>query len=146
MIYRLFEGTLNVRESECRVCGGKSRFTASSLKVCRDCLRERQDEALPYIREAHARMRSRFGLPSHPPKSLDGVLCNVCANECRMGRGETSFCGLKRNVDGRLESIEISPGWDFRTKSGLGGIIAFQYMKEGVLFDFPIGDEAVIHR
>jgi len=40
-----------------------------------------------------------------PPKSVDGILCTVCANECRLRDGETSYCGLERNVDGKLESL-----------------------------------------
>jgi len=108
LIYRLLKGTIKVRESECKICGEKSKLTANCLKVCINCLRERSEEALPYIREAHSQIRSRFGLPSSPPKSPEGVPCNVCANECIMGKGETSFCGLKRNVDGRLESLSSS--------------------------------------
>jgi pyruvate formate lyase activating enzyme len=107
LIYRLFK-EIKVRETECMVCGEKSKLIADYLKICVDCLRERPTETLPYIREAHARIRARFGLPVHPPKSPDGIPCNVCANECRMEKGETSYCGLKRNVDGRLESLTRS--------------------------------------
>ena len=104
MIYRFLKG-IKARETECIVCGEKSKLNADCLRICVDCLRERPKEALPYIREAHARIRVRFGLPPHPPKSPYGVPCNVCANECRLEKGETSYCGLKRNVDGRLESL-----------------------------------------
>jgi pyruvate formate lyase activating enzyme len=87
------------------VCGEKSKLTTDCLRICVDCLRERPAEALPYIREAHVRIRAYFRLPAHPPKSPEGIPCNICANECRMGKGETSYCGLKRNVDGSLKSL-----------------------------------------
>jgi len=100
-----FKEKTATRGSECRVCGKKSKFTAESLKICVQCLRERSEESLPYMREAHARARSRFGLPPTPPRSPEGIPCNICANECRIGKGEISYCGLKRTVDGQLESL-----------------------------------------
>jgi pyruvate formate lyase activating enzyme len=48
------------------------------------------------------RTREIFDLPSNPPKSPDGVACDMCANRCMMGRGEKGFCGLTKNIDGRL--------------------------------------------
>ena len=106
MIYhlsRLFHAKLH--ETECVVCGRRSRLIAECLKVCADCIRDRPKEALPYIREAHARIRSRFGLPPQPPKTEGGIPCNLCANECKIGEGETSYCGLKQNVDGKIKSL-----------------------------------------
>lgn len=94
-----------VRETECRFCHKKSKLIASSLRICANCLRERSGDASPYIKKTHEQIRSRFGLPPHPPKTSKGILCNVCANECRIKNGETSYCGLKRNVDGRLISL-----------------------------------------
>ena len=105
MVYRLFKERRKIRETECGICGEKSKFIVDSLKICVDCLREHPKEALPYIREAHARIRTLFELPPHPPKSPNGIPCNVCANECRIGEKETSYCGLKRNTQGKLESL-----------------------------------------
>lgn len=105
MICGFLDGTIRIRETECRVCCEKSKLTADRLKVCVGCLRERPKEALPYVKEAHATVRNRFGLPPHPPKIPDGIPCNVCSNECRIGEGESSYCGLKQNVEGRLESL-----------------------------------------
>lgn len=92
-------------EKKCVVCGSKSRLISESLKVCVNCLRERSKESLPFIEKAQEKIRSRLGLPTHPPKALDGILCTICANECKIGKGETSYCGLKRNINGRLESL-----------------------------------------
>jgi pyruvate formate lyase activating enzyme len=103
--YHLLRRTRKESSSECRVCGKKSKLIAESIKVCVDCLRESPEESFPYVMEAHARIRTRFGLPAQPPRTSNGISCNVCANECRIGDGETSFCGLKRNIDGRLHSL-----------------------------------------
>jgi len=96
------------REKECRVCGKRSILISKFVGVCGDCIRERPDEASPYIIEAHAEARSSFGLPARPPKSPGGIKCNLCYNECEIGGGESGFCGLRENVDGRLKSL-VSP-------------------------------------
>ena len=36
-------------------------------------------------------------------KQSDGfILCGLCPHACRIAAGETGFCGVRRNVDGRL--------------------------------------------
>ncbi|UCH03223.1 MAG: radical SAM protein [Candidatus Bathyarchaeota archaeon] len=105
LAYRLLKGLIKTSKTECKICGKTSKLTADCLRICVDCLRERPKEALPYVRETHARIRARFELPPLPPKRKDGVLCNVCANECRLGEQDTSYCGFKRIIDGRLESL-----------------------------------------
>jgi len=49
-----------------------------------------------------------------------------------------------RVTNGQLESMEISPGWFFMTKKGLGIMAEIKYMKEGVEEDFDLSDEAMI--
>lgn len=84
----------------CKVCG-EEREISLSLGVCRECIRERFEEARPYIERAHERARSKYDLPSMPP-SPPGVRCIYCANECEMDEGEIGYCGLRKVVDGRL--------------------------------------------
>jgi len=91
-------------EKECQICGGKSILVAARLGVCGSCIREHPSEALPLVRKAHADSRQSLGLPPEPPRSKDGIPCNLCANECRMGVGERGYCGLRENRDGRLVS------------------------------------------
>jgi len=106
LIYPLFQPFKSkLHEKECRVCGRRSPLIAGCLQVCADCIRERPEEAMPYIMETHKKVRSRFGLPPQPPKDPKGIPCNLCANECRMGVGQVGYCGLRRNVNGRLESL-----------------------------------------
>jgi hypothetical protein len=49
-----------------------------------------------------------------------------------------------RVSDGRLESMEISPGWFFMTKKGFGVMTELKYMKEGVEEEFELSDEVVV--
>ncbi|MHC1636842.1 MAG: radical SAM protein [Candidatus Nezhaarchaeales archaeon] len=96
-----FMGSIEV---ECKLCGKKSKLISKTLSVCADCIKNRFDEALSFIERAHESARARYGLPSKPPRSLNGVKCNICANECSMAEGEIGYCGLRMNVNGKLVS------------------------------------------
>jgi len=98
---------IGVREVECKLCGKKSKLISKALEVCSECIKTRFEEVRPFIERAHEVARSRYGLPSKPPRSPHGLKCTICANECSMGEGEVGFCGLRRNVGGRLVS-EVS--------------------------------------
>lgn len=90
--------------SRCVLCGSKDKIVSSVLGVCVDCIRSRFDEAVGYIVEAHRSTRMRYGLPGSPPRSKDGVRCNVCSNRCIIGEGEYGFCGLRYCKDRHLLS------------------------------------------
>ena len=94
----------------CGVCGASSPFIATELGVCSRCIRENPREALPKALEAHARSRAAFGLPGRPPKDPGGVPCSLCVNECRIPEGATGYCGVRRNVRGRLEGASSLVG------------------------------------
>ena len=89
---------------ECSLCGKRSRLIAANLALCAECIRKNPDVSGPIIARSHARARAIFGLPAEPPRSKKGIPCNVCSHECRIGLGEVGYCGLKRNVRGRLVS------------------------------------------
>ena len=101
----------------CRVCGREGADISSTLRVCASCIREKPDEAMPYILEAHAKVRGRYGLPPQPPKAEDGLACTLCSNECRMGDGDMGFCGLRWNEGGKLiqlTSPKIAVAYTYR--------------------------------
>jgi pyruvate formate lyase activating enzyme len=50
-----------------------------------------------------------FGLPEKPPGNKDGVQCNICINQCRIGEGEKGYCGLRDNRNGRLRHLAGTP-------------------------------------
>jgi pyruvate formate lyase activating enzyme len=87
----------------CVLCGKEN--ASEALHVCVDCIRSDSDKAMDYVKAAHRQIRSKYGLPTEPPKSEGGVICNLCSNECMLKEGERSYCGLKTNVNGRLKSL-----------------------------------------
>ena len=95
-------------KEKCVLCGREAITISRTLKVCGDCIRENPEPAVPLIEAAHLRVREAHGLPAKPPNSPSGVLCNICANECRMDHGERSFCGLRWEEKGHLKSYVSS--------------------------------------
>ena len=91
----------------CTICSKPSQLVAGTLSVCVECIRSKPEDSRPFITRAHRKARQTFGLPVQPPRSSSGIPCDVCSHECRIGDGEVGYCGLRRNVSGRLLS-EVS--------------------------------------
>lgn len=83
--------------SSCKFCNSKD--IAKVLGICRNCIERFPEESKKYIRRAHS-IRKRYNLPIFPPRK--GVECNICGNSCKISPGEVGFCGLSKNVDGKL--------------------------------------------
>jgi len=96
-------------KSRCEICGKEANDISEALKVCPACVRERFEDARPYIAAAHARIRKSYGLPPCPPKAQKGVQCNDCGNVCRIPPGEKGFCGAVENSGGRLVRMFGTP-------------------------------------
>lgn len=96
--------------ARCGVCGVDSIYVSGEMGVCLPCIRERPGEALPLAIDAHRRSRAAFGLPEEPPKDPGGLPCNVCVNECRIPEGGTGYCGLRKNVGGKITGVSPSEG------------------------------------
>ena len=94
----------------CPICGRKLAGVGSSIGVCPECIRERWDECQGPIRAVHAGSREVFQLPIDPPRKLDGLPCNLCFRECRMGEADRGYCGVRCGTraslrqDGRLRA------------------------------------------
>jgi len=86
----------------CRNCGEESYLVSQALGVCVDCIRKDFSRVLHLIEKAHSEARRQFDLPAKPPNADDGLLCQLCANECRIPADGVSFCGLRVNKDNRL--------------------------------------------
>ncbi len=99
-------GALRAR---CGLCRRESPLIASSLGFCATCLREHPTATRIALAQKHAEVRAEFGLPLEPPRDPEGVLCSLCANECRIGRSERGFCGLRENRRGRLAHLAGTP-------------------------------------
>ena len=66
------------------------------------CIRDKPQEALEITERVHEKSRKMFGLPPKPPRQPSGLVCGMCANDCRIGVGGKGFCGLVFNIEGRL--------------------------------------------
>jgi pyruvate formate lyase activating enzyme len=86
----------------CEVCGSTAVPVSAALGVCRACIIRRPEEAREVYWPRRAALRVKLGLPITPPRSRAGVLCERCANRCRLAPGETGFCGVRRNRAGSL--------------------------------------------
>jgi len=93
------------KENHCKICGSKDAVASSALGICVNCIRSKPDEALPHIEQAHREARKPYSLPPKPPKTAGGIPCNLCSNECVIGIGEKGFCGLRKNINGKLEAL-----------------------------------------
>ncbi|MGQ9665698.1 MAG: radical SAM protein, partial [Anaerolineae bacterium] len=96
-------------EKRCRICGKRSGLIAGFLGICLECIRQRPEEAIRLAEEAHQHGRRLFGLPASPPRREDGILCPLCAHQCRMQEGERGFCGLRTVRNGRLVHLAGTP-------------------------------------
>jgi pyruvate formate lyase activating enzyme len=88
---------------ECQICQ-KPVPVSKILPVCLTCLRDNTEAAEKQIQEAHGWRTSLFGLPANPPRTSEGVNCNICANNCKIPINAQGYCGLRRNENNRLVS------------------------------------------
>lgn len=88
--------------ARCGVCGRESVEVSAVLRVCASCVRDKFDQAEPYIRKAHTRVRERYGLPPEPPRAREGTRCDGCGNRCVIPPGGKGYCGVIENSDGKL--------------------------------------------
>lgn len=89
----------------CLYCGKASFLVTHSLQACGECLRSGPEGIEERIRRAHSLSRDPFSLPPSPPRDPEGVLCNICANECQVPDGGRSYCGIRWNKGGRLKGV-----------------------------------------
>lgn len=76
----------------------QSRIVSQSIGYCPECLATIPN-AIDHSMEHHREIRRNQGFPENIPS--DGqMVCQECANHCRMNEGETGFCHLRRVEDG----------------------------------------------
>ena len=86
----------------CKRCGKRSRVISDTIGFCVDCIRSNFEEVWPEIERVHKESRKKFGLPEVPPRTSDGILCDQCHNECRIGPNEKGYCGIRRVENGKI--------------------------------------------
>ncbi|KPL14244.1 MAG: hypothetical protein AMS26_11460 [Bacteroides sp. SM23_62] len=98
------------RTGSCHVCLSTTPIVPAALNVCARCISKEFTKLQSGISTVHAATRAVFDLPARPPEHLKGVICNYCANQCRIGENETGFCGLRKVQNGRLVNLAGTPG------------------------------------
>lgn len=94
---------------KCKICHANSPLISNRLGVCLECIRKNAEKALNITDQVHARTRADFDLPPKPPNTQNGLLCGMCANDCKIGKGEKGFCGLVYNIEGKLARMGGTP-------------------------------------
>lgn len=85
----------------CKICK-KEKLIASTLSVCKDCLKERFELTKPLLGYAHRETRRAFFLPEEVPRDEKGISCRICAKNCIIPERGYGYCGLRCNQGGRL--------------------------------------------
>ena len=94
------------RKEKCILCNRVSEEISSLLRVCLSCIRNKPDEAIELAIGAHKSVREDFGLPSIPPRDENGIRCKICFNECIIGNGKSGYCGVRKNLNGKIVAGE----------------------------------------
>ena len=84
----------------CSSCG--KNLAARAVGLCPDCFRKSSLDKISL--DSHFEVRKKFGLPETPPRNAVGLKCNFCANECSLGPEERGYCGLRKNIDGKIKN------------------------------------------
>ena len=90
----------------CKICK-KEKVLSKSLEICRDCIIEKWENVKEIFEKIHLKSRKEFGLPLKIPK--EGILCGVCANNCKIPTNKFGFCGLVKNENGKLIRLAGTP-------------------------------------
>lgn len=94
------------RKAKCKICEKESEEISFVLGVCLSCIRRKPEESLKITKKAHEKIRKNFNLPPEPPSNENGIKCKICANECRIGDEEKGYCGLRENINKKIEVKE----------------------------------------
>lgn len=94
----------------CPLCGQKDIPISTVLGCCGTCIRNGDETALRWAREAHERTRREWNLPGEIPDTDGGIRCDVCANECSLGEGQVGICGLRTNSGWRMIGVDENAG------------------------------------
>lgn len=94
----------------CKLCQQHAHLIAADLGLCLTCIRSRPQESRTIAAEVHGHTRRKWGLPAQAPSSKAGIGCALCVNHCRIGEGEWGYCGLRRNVSGKLKGVTTTRG------------------------------------
>lgn len=86
----------------CINCGKSSVVISEPLSVCVSCTRSDFEKVKDHLENVHAETREQYSLPGKVPRG-GRVKCNFCVNECEVESGGLGFCGIRKELDGKLK-------------------------------------------
>lgn len=94
----------------CKLCHKGSPRISAILSLCPNCIRFRPHEAREIVEIVHRQLRREWDLPEKASRCEEGIRCKLCVNRCQIGIGQWGYCGLRKNVHGRLEGVSSVRG------------------------------------
>ena len=91
----------------CPACGKIDAHISRVIGVCSNCLKQERID----LANIHAQSRVPFHLPPDIPDDQNGIICNRCANNCRIADDKRGFCGVRYNRGNRLRGGNFRDGW-----------------------------------
>jgi len=86
--------------AHCKKCKKRSILISAALPFCYDCIKNHFGEIEGDVEKIHYAARADFNLPQRPPREADGIVCPLCANNCRAAQGTFGYCAVRRNASG----------------------------------------------
>ena len=97
-----FPSENKIIKSKCLNCHKESILISDKLSLCVDCIRTYFNKVHLHIKEVHGLTRREFGLPDEVPENSKGINCNLCLNNCSIPENGMGYCGIRKNVAGKL--------------------------------------------
>jgi pyruvate formate lyase activating enzyme len=94
----------------CQICHNFAPEISKALGLCPDCIYREPKRSREIAINVHSISRKKWDLPGSAPRDPDGLACNLCVNQCRIPEGEQGYCGLRRNVGGRMQGVGADRG------------------------------------
>lgn len=93
-----------IKGVDCIICEICHQHPVSSfLGVCAQCIRSGDGSIREMLHQSFRKSRAVFPhIPTIVPHTEGGLLCNLCAHECQIGPGQTGFCGVRKNLNGKM--------------------------------------------
>jgi len=93
----------------CSICGKSSELISEFIGVCKECIINKPDEALPLILSKHNQVRRKFSQSPLSYEAKQGITCPFCGNNCTLKEGEIGLCGLIKNEENKIKRLAGSP-------------------------------------
>lgn len=85
------------------ICSRCGKYPAAGIiGLCTSCVRESPDIDIAAI---HKSSRHKYGLPLSPPRAKAGKRCFLCSNRCSLVPGDTGYCGMRINREGKTGPV-----------------------------------------